>query len=300
MNQKINDIHNWIEQEIEKEHPLYNNLPTCPFAKKTRKNQTIEIKTVQLKQIPTYNHLIQQFKHDKNEALLLTEQTQITNRQIEQITDILTEIHHQQLQLFAFHPQSQYETQGHYTRQMPHPSIIIHKHTDIDKKETLLKKTKYYDNLTQTPCHTTSNHPNFTIKETKEKGNGLYTTQNWQPNQNLFELKGIKKPINQSTPLAIQISHQECIESYPHYNDHQANHSCNPNCKIQFGPQIIMRTIKPIKAGEEITWDYETTEYDMQDCSFTCNCKTPECRGIIIGAKYHQHYTAWQLAPLAR
>ena len=300
MNQKTQDITNWIQKTIEKEHPHYNNMPTCPFAKKARKNQTIKMKTVQLKQTHTYQHQIEQFKHDKNEALLLIEQNQITNREIETITDQLTEQHHQTLQIFAFHPQSQYEQNGHYTRQMPHPSIILHKHTDIEKKETILKKTKYYNNLTPPTCHTTSNHPNFTIKQTKGKGNGLYTKTAWQPNQNLFQLKGTQKPINQSTPLAIQISDQECIESYPHYNDYQANHSCNPNCKIQFTNQITMRAIKPIQAGEEITWDYETTEIDMTNCSFTCNCGTPECRGTIRGAKYRQHYTAWQLAKLSR
>jgi hypothetical protein len=300
MTQKTQQIQNWIQQFIEKEQPLYNNLPTCPFAKKARKNQTIEMKTVNLKQIQTYLHHIEQYKHNKNEALLLIEQNTITNQEIENITDILTEIYHQDLQLFAFHPQSQFEMQGLYTRQMPTPSIIIHKHTDIEKKETLLKKTKYYDNLTQPNCTTTANHPNFTIKKTKRKGNGLYTNQEWQPNQNLFKLEGTRKPISESSPLAIQISEQECIESYPHYNDHQANHSCDPNCKIQFGPQIIMRTIKQIKAGEEITWDYETTEYDMSNCSFTCNCNSLNCRGIIIGAKYRHQYPAWKLAPLSR
>ena len=300
MTQKTEQITNWIKQFIEKEQPLYNNLPTCPFAKKARKNQTIQMKTVNLKEYKTYQHHIEQFMNDKNEALLLIEQNEITNPEIERITDQLTEIYHQDLQLFAFHPQSQFEMQGLYTRQMPHPSIIIHKHQDIEKKETLLKNTKYYDNLTQPNCTTTSNHPNFTIKKTKEKGYGLYTNTEWKPNQNLFTLKGTKKPINESSPLAIQISEQECIESYPHYNDHRANHSCDPNCKIQFGPQITMRSIKPIGVGEEITWDYETTEHDMSNYSFTCNCNSTDCRGTIKGAKHRQQYTAWKLARLSR
>ena len=300
MSQKIEQITDWIQQFIEKEHPLFTNMPTCPFAKKARKNQTIKYQIVQLRQIETYLNLIESFKHDKNEGLLLVEQDQITNREIEDITDLLTEMHRQDLQLFAFHPQSQFEMQGLYTRQMPHPSIIMHKHTDINKKETVLKKTKYYNNLVQPTCDTTANHPNFMVKQTKGKGYGLHTKIAWQPNQNLFALEGTRKPINESSPLAIQISNQECIESYPQYNDYRANHSCDPNCKIHFGNQITMRSIKPIEAGDEITWDYETTEYDMSNYSFTCNCGATNCRGLIIGARYRSRYPAWKLAELSR
>jgi hypothetical protein len=189
---------------------------------------------------------------------------------------------------------------GLFTRRMMSPGIIVQKHSDVEEREILLKRTKYYDNLIMPPCDTTANDPIFSIKETPGKGKGLFSNIKWEACANLFKLKGIRKPINESSALAIQVSEQECIESYPDYNDHRANHSCDPNCRIYFGDQILMRSIKPIKAGEEITWDYETTEFDMGNCSFICNCGTDACKGVIIGARYRCRYPAWKLAALSR
>lgn len=43
--------------------------------------------------------------------------------------------------------------------------------------------------------------------------------------------------------------------------------------------------IKEIKSGQEITFDYCTTEYEMAE-QFKCNCKSKMCRGFIQGFKY--------------
>lgn len=39
-----------------------------------------------------------------------------------------------------------------------------------------------------------------------------------------------------------------------------------------------------LKAGEELTFFYPSTEFDMSQ-PFDCRCKVEECRGTITGAK---------------
>jgi len=45
-----------------------------------------------------------------------------------------------------------------------------------------------------------------------------------------------------------------------------------------------------IKKGEELAFDYNTTEYDLvemvEDCSFKCNCKSENCLGWVGGFVY--------------
>ncbi len=54
------------------------------------------------------------------------------------------------------------------------------------------------------------------------------------------------------------------------------NHSCDPNA-ILVGLQLI--AIKPVRPGDEITFDYNTTEYEMAT-PFTCRCGS--CGASVI------------------
>jgi hypothetical protein len=298
----ISTITKYLIEFVETCHPTFKNMPICPLAKKARINDTINYQFVQLNHIESYQEKITQFKLqlDKKEVLFLLAEKPITNQEIETITDALTELHGNELQLFAFHPDSQFEMEGLFTRRMPSPGIIVQRNTDVEIREKALKKTRYYDNLTKPPTHTTANDPAFHIKEVPGKGKGLFTSVSWNACTNLFKLSGVIKPFTESSPLAIQVSEKECIESYPDYNDYIANHSCDPNCKIFFGDQTLMRSLRPIGSGEEITWDYESTELDMSSCSFDCKCGSSTCRGLILGARYRYRYPAWKLAALSR
>lgn len=63
------------------------------------------------------------------------------------------------------------------------------------------------------------------------------------------------------------------------------NHSCNPNLGIKnnnFGGYDFI-AIKKIKKGEELTWDYCTTEYISIAVENKCLCKSSICRKEIKG-----------------
>jgi len=63
------------------------------------------------------------------------------------------------------------------------------------------------------------------------------------------------------------------------------NHSCDPNVGVK--GQVIVLARRAIACGEELTFDYETT--DVSPMPFECRCGVAECRGRIDGS-------AWQSA----
>ncbi|MEM6279524.1 MAG: SET domain-containing protein-lysine N-methyltransferase [Verrucomicrobiota bacterium] len=58
------------------------------------------------------------------------------------------------------------------------------------------------------------------------------------------------------------------------------NHSCEPNAGVR--GQILVVARRQIEPGEEITFDYDTTEIDS--IPFECSCGSTCCRGTINGS----------------
>jgi SET domain-containing protein len=58
-----------------------------------------------------------------------------------------------------------------------------------------------------------------------------------------------------------------------------SNHSCDPNIGVL--GQIVFVAIRNIRAGEELTHDWATTDDDTY--RLKCNCGSANCRGTITG-----------------
>jgi len=65
------------------------------------------------------------------------------------------------------------------------------------------------------------------------------------------------------------------------------NHSCNPNLYIVDNDEgaFDFVALRDISAGEELSWDYETTEMQLSN-PFKCLCQSENCRGWIRGFAY--------------
>ena len=77
------------------------------------------------------------------------------------------------------------------------------------------------------------------------------------------------------------------------------NHSCNPNAGIR--GQVVLVAMRPIAAGEEITFDYAMADSTSFD-EFPCACGAPTCRGQVSGedwqrpelwARYDGYFSAY-------
>ena len=73
------------------------------------------------------------------------------------------------------------------------------------------------------------------------------------------------------------------------------NHSCEPNACIMVDEKtdcITIRALKPILVESDICFNYNTTEWDMEE-SFLCQCekcRTKSERTLVQGAKH----LAWE------
>ena len=80
------------------------------------------------------------------------------------------------------------------------------------------------------------------------------------------------------------------------------NHSCAPNCRIDFRTWTVVTT-RAITCNEELTFNYLTTEWDMA-APFMCQCGAQYCYGCVAGFKYltpaQQVLLAPQCSPLLR
>lgn len=57
------------------------------------------------------------------------------------------------------------------------------------------------------------------------------------------------------------------------------NHRCDPNAAVR-GRELV--ALRPIASGDEVTFDYSTTEFDMAE-PFDCRCGVPACLGRVRG-----------------
>lgn len=60
------------------------------------------------------------------------------------------------------------------------------------------------------------------------------------------------------------------------------NHACEPNTRL-VGRTLFARS--DIEVGDEVTFDYDTTEWDMA-APFPCRCGAASCRGVIRGYRH--------------
>jgi SET domain-containing protein len=115
----------------------------------------------------------------------------------------------------------------------------------------------------------------------------------------IFQFTGDILPIGNATPFSLQISENLALESNTKIDDN-LNHSCDPNCRIFFeGDIVLLIALKDINPNEELTFNYNTTEYDMtkQDCSFVCHCGSTNCIGEIKGFTHLSPEKKQELAP---
>ena len=77
--------------------------------------------------------------------------------------------------------------------------------------------------------------------------------------------------------------------SLPEGLSREMNHSCDPNTWWSGSNSLVAR--RDIQPGEEVTYDYSTTDVDHV-FEMECTCGSPRCRGTISNRDYLD--PAWQ------
>jgi len=71
--------------------------------------------------------------------------------------------------------------------------------------------------------------------------------------------------------------------SSPQGLSREMNHSCDPNTWWSGSTRLVAR--RDIEAGEEVSYDYSTTDVDHV-FEMECSCGSPLCRGTISNRDY--------------
>ena len=115
------------------------------------------------------------------------------------------------------------------------------------------------------------------IKETGNKEKGLYSIKKYGSGNIVLVLEGNYLPYPTRTSIQVGDRHLESWEGG------HVNHHCLPNTKVvveqgEFNLMHYLVAIKNIQIGEQITFDYESTETEMSE-PFKCNCHGKWIRG---------------------
>jgi hypothetical protein len=118
-----------------------------------------------------------------------------------------------------------------------------------------------------------------------DRNDGVFTTRAFQTGDTvLLGVPGRAAPANHSH--ANQVSLTEWV--FEDGNGPKVNHSCDPNCGVRVNPAVDgfdFVALRPIAAGDEITFDYAMRNYVVEHFPDRCLCGAANCRGTITGWK---------------
>jgi len=84
------------------------------------------------------------------------------------------------------------------------------------------------------------------------------------------------------TRYSVQIDHAHHVDVGAPLK--YTNHSCEPNARFDF-THWTLNAARDIQPGEQITFNYLTTEFDMAE-AFDCKCSKEKCFGSVRGYKH--------------
>ena len=159
--------------------------------------------------------------------------------------------------------------------------------------------------------------PKTEVRESKIHGRGLFAVADIAENEivavkggHIIDRKTLREKITPRLgPVEIQIDEDLFIapvtEEEREGSMLYSNHSCNPNLGMR--GEITFVAMRHIRAGEELTHDWATT--DNNDYSVECTCGAANCRKILTGKdwqkpelqkRYASYFSAYLADKIAR
>ena len=133
----------------------------------------------------------------------------------------------------------------------------------------------------------------YKIKKSNIDNKGLVANKDIKKRTRIIKYKGklISKKVSKENPKfdnSKRIYIFEINKKYDLDGDFKnnfaklINHSCNPNCEVvQEGLNLWIESIKDIKKGEELSYDYGFS-FDKDFKDYPCRCNASNCCGYIV------------------
>lgn len=118
----------------------------------------------------------------------------------------------------------------------------------------------------------------FEIRDTPEKGQGLFARVPFKKGDFIIEYVGIPLDTDYADTLhtryLFDLENGTTIDGSPLSNTARyINHSCDPNCEAFLeDAHIMIYAFKPIKVGDELSFDYGSDYYDEFIKPYGCRC----------------------------
>lgn len=126
------------------------------------------------------------------------------------------------------------------------------------------------------------------IIKSSNKGKSLFANRDIKKGEIVLscEYEYIKSGADAST-YSLQVAEDKFIDGDDFVVSDFLNHSCNANLKVDL-KRMNFIALKNIRNGEELTYNYLTTEYDLMvdNLNFKCKCNSKNCLCHIKGFKY--------------
>ncbi len=125
--------------------------------------------------------------------------------------------------------------------------------------------------------------PRFDMRQVLSNGHrSLHANETFKAGQILSEF-GAAESLSIPNYLTVQVGEAEHILLSPQHLE-LINHSCDPNVYFDVTTGEL-KALKDIAKGEELTFFYPSTEWQMKQ-PFRCHCQSDSCLESIQGAAY--------------
>jgi hypothetical protein len=130
--------------------------------------------------------------------------------------------------------------------------------------------------------------PHLVIRYSKIDSEGCYTTEPIAKGDFVVEYTGPRLTIKEADALYDKDPRTYLfgLSDRKHVIDGMGvaafvNHSCDPNCEVdEVDGRVIVTAIRDIHAGEELTYDYNLYDGELDDPA-PCSCGSRTCRGSM-------------------
>ena len=143
------------------------------------------------------------------------------------------------------------------------------------------------------------------VGSSKLHGQGLFAARDLPKGTPIMEYRGRRVTKKQGDRLAnrqwarghvymFELSRRIDLDGSPKGNVARlANFSCEPNAESlnENSRHIWIRALRDIRAGEEITYDYN---FEFMDPPPVCHCGAKRCRGYIVGEDHVAELNEWK------
>ena len=109
-----------------------------------------------------------------------------------------------------------------------------------------------------------------------------YATTDIAKDEVIVDLKAVMKRVGRPSANTLQLAEGYHYQAFP--EPLRINHHCSPNGYMCF-EDMTYRALRDVSAGEELTFHYCTTEFEMAN-PFDCLCGSPDCLGWVAGFKH--------------